>query len=84
MVASLKDVISRSTQAFHESPSTDTADGFTKWVLEWPAQAMVTARMINWTAEAIHSIQSGSLKSFLQRWNQQLEAIVALVRQGIY
>ena len=88
MVASLKDVITRSTMAFFEDEgdgdgqAPPSEDSFAKWVLDWPGQAMVTARMINWTAEAVNAIQAGTLDSFLDSWNRQLSEIVTLVRQG--
>ena len=51
MIASLKDAIVRATKDYHNLK-------FDKWVLAWPGQAVLTAKAINWTAEAMEAIKS--------------------------
>eukprot|EP00095_Tigriopus_kingsejongensis_P002576 maker-scaffold274_size229011-snap-gene-1.23 protein:Tk02576 transcript:maker-scaffold274_size229011-snap-gene-1.23-mRNA-1 annotation:"hypothetical protein LOTGIDRAFT_210054" len=81
MIASLKDVISRSTQSYLES--VETEDDFTHWVLEWPGQAILTSHSITWTSQATEAIQQGTLTSFLAKCNNQLSSIVKLVQNGL-
>ena len=51
MVASLKEVISRTARAYL---APDFALG--KWALDWPGQAVLCGKSINWTAEAVAAI----------------------------
>lgn len=52
MVASLKEVISRATRAYL---ATDFS--LSKWALDWPGQAVLCGKSINWTAEAVAAIK---------------------------
>ena len=49
MMASLRDVISRSAKAYWDSD-------YSKWALEWPGQAVQCSRSINWTADVVRAI----------------------------
>ena len=83
MVASLKDVISRTTRAYLAADFS-----LTKWALAWPGQAVLCGKSINWTAEAVAAIKdpsspSRALAHFLAKCNEHLSEIVSLVRTGV-
>ncbi|XP_059095302.1 dynein axonemal heavy chain 3-like [Tigriopus californicus] len=81
MIASLKDVISRSTRSYLEDVRTE--DDFTRWVLEWPGQAILTSHSISWTSRASEAIKQGTLITFLEECSNQLSSIVKLVQNGL-
>ena len=76
MIKSLRDTIEKALDAYNSSP-------LKQWVLDWPGQAVVCCRAINWTAEATEAIRESSLPHFLEKCNKQLLAIVQLVRNGL-
>lgn len=81
MIASLKDVISRSTRSYLEDVRTE--DDYTRWVLEWPGQAILTSHSISWTSRTSEAIKQGTLITFLEECNNQLSSIVKLVQNGL-
>ncbi|XP_052130864.1 dynein axonemal heavy chain 3 [Frankliniella occidentalis] len=50
------------------------------WVLNWPGMIVLCGSTIHWTAEVSESITSGSIKSYLDKSNQQIDDMVELVR----
>jgi dynein heavy chain len=56
---------------------------FSKWVLQWPGQAMMCARCINWTAQAEEALRGKALDAFQTKCDLQLQEIVGLVRGGL-
>ena len=90
MVASLRSIISRATKAYYEGTAEehsdeDEDDFYSRWVMDWPGQAVITARAIVWTAGAVEAIAKASedaLGAFLALCRRQLAQVVALVRRG--
>lgn len=76
MIKSLRDTVEKAIADYYSSD-------LNTWVLDWPGQAVVCCRSINWTAEASEAISKGMLEEFLRKCNAQLEAIVTLVRNGL-
>nr|XP_015207526.1 PREDICTED: dynein heavy chain 3, axonemal-like [Lepisosteus oculatus] len=74
MQESLRQVLQLSLRAHSQSPRE-------KWLLQWPGQVVLTARMIFWTAEVSQVLsQRGSLQGCLDRSSAQLEEMVGLIR----
>ena len=54
-----------------------------EWTLQWPAQAVLAVSQIFWTRDVFNTIEQGgskALSSFVETLNDQLTAIVMLVR----
>nr|AML30858.1 axonemal inner arm dynein heavy chain 2 [Marsilea vestita] len=73
MRMSLKDVTLRAYEAYAVTERV-------QWVLSWPGQVVLCVSQMYWTAEVADSIQKGTLQSYQQKCNQQLQAIVNKVR----
>lgn len=54
MVRSVKDCCEMALQDYFASPQN-------KWVLKWPAQAVICGSCIHWTAEVSHSVENRKL-----------------------
>ena len=69
MRESLKDVTLRSYEAYlgHDR---------VEWILSWPGQVVLCSSQMYWTMEVADSIQKGTLQSYQQKLNQQLQCIV--------
>ncbi|CAB4069325.1 DNAH [Lepeophtheirus salmonis] len=64
MIMSLKDIINKSISDFYQTP-------LLKWCLYWPGQVVSVSSMLNWTSDASEAIEKSSLKSFLDKFNNQ-------------
>ena len=51
-----------------------------KWVMQWPGQAVLAARSINWTAETAAAITNSTLLQMKDKQHKQLDEIVQMVR----
>ncbi len=76
MIKSLKDIIAKCV------PDYETKD-FGKWVTDWPGQAILCARGINWTSEVTNGLVNNNLKDMMASSQSQLDEIVAMVRNGL-
>ncbi|XP_034243583.1 dynein heavy chain 3, axonemal isoform X2 [Thrips palmi] len=50
------------------------------WVLNWPGMIVLCGSCIHWTAEVSEAISAGTLKTYLEKSNQQIDEMVELVR----
>ncbi|KAH7297912.1 hypothetical protein KP509_25G018200 [Ceratopteris richardii] len=73
MRESLKDVTLHAYEAYAKQDRVE-------WVLSWPGQVVLCVSQMYWTAEVADSIQKGTLQSYHQKCNHQLELIVSKVR----
>lgn len=73
MVASLRDIAEESIIAYFDAMREE-------WVLSWPGQIVICSSQIHWTNEVYESFEDQSTAIYLNRCNDQIEDIVALVR----
>ena len=76
MIKSLRDIISKAVPDYLKHD-------LGKWVTNWPGQAILAARSINWTAETTTSITENTLPKMKEKQYKQLEEIVQMVRNGL-
>lgn len=85
MHTSLKSIISKSLTDLKSSlDDPNVTDPLTKWVTEWPGQAVLTAMSIHWTTEVSEAIvkNGNSLNVLYDKWKELLEEVVVYVRRS--
>lgn len=73
MISCLTNITGASVQAYATNERT-------KWVLEWPAQAIIAVDNIYWTKEVAQAIEQGKLEDYWKQCVSQLIGLVNLVR----
>ena len=73
MQDTLRTVTSNSVKAYAIDKRED-------WVLKWPGQVVLSTDMIYWTSETTTALQTQRLDVHLEKINDQLKAVVHLVR----
>ena len=73
MKLSLRDVMIKAVMSYPDIPRHE-------WVLEYPGQIVLAASQVHWTAEVTEAICEAGLAEYLEKSNEQVEEIVAMVR----
>ncbi|XP_076804189.1 dynein axonemal heavy chain 3-like isoform X1 [Clavelina lepadiformis] len=73
MITSIKQEMYKSFKAYAENSRKS-------WVLDWPGQIVLCVSQTYWTSEVAESIEEGSLATYLNQLNSQINDIVDLVR----
>ncbi|XP_041348477.1 dynein heavy chain 3, axonemal-like isoform X2 [Gigantopelta aegis] len=73
MKLSLREVMIKAVISYPDMPRRE-------WVLEYPGQIVLAASQVHWTGEVTDAICESELMDYLQKSNEQVEEIVAMVR----
>lgn len=76
MMKSLRDIIAKTIPDYFKCD-------FGKWVVNWPGQAILCARGVNWTAETNTAIKNGTLQAFQDTQTVKLNEIVEMIKTGL-